>query len=77
MVGETDGNFANAIEATYAANDAAFTIAGNPADSEFKTAWTDAINRVLSGEASAQDSLDQAQTEAQDALDEAWADFGK
>jgi len=76
MVGTPEGNFGNAIAATYEANDAAFTVAGNPADSEFKTAWTDAINRVLGGEATAQEALDQAQTEAQDALDSAWADFG-
>jgi len=77
MVGTVDGTFADAIAATYEANDAAFTVPGNPADAEFKAAWTDAINRVLTGDMDAKASLDQAQQEAQDALDTAWASFGK
>ncbi|GAA2727836.1 ABC transporter substrate-binding protein [Cellulomonas aerilata] len=63
----------SAINAMYEANDAAFSLPANPADAEFKTAWQDAVNRVLNGQASAQESLDQGQQEAQDALDEAWA----
>jgi hypothetical protein len=33
----------------------------------------DAANRVLNGEQTAQEALDQAQAEAQAALDEAWS----
>lgn len=76
MVDSPDGTLKNAIDAIYEANDVGFALAANPADSEFKSAWTDAINRVLTGEASPQESLDRAQSEAQDALDAAWADFG-
>jgi multiple sugar transport system substrate-binding protein len=65
----------SAINAMYEANDAAFTLPANPADAEFKTAWQDAVNRVLNGQAAAQESLDQGQEEAQAALDEAWAEW--
>jgi multiple sugar transport system substrate-binding protein len=65
----------SAVDATYLANDNAFSLPANPADAEFTTAWQDAVNRVLNGQASAADSLAQAQTEAQDALDAAWATF--
>jgi len=44
----------------------------NPADAEFKTAWQDAVNRVLNGQQQPQAALDQAQKEAQAALDKAW-----
>jgi multiple sugar transport system substrate-binding protein len=67
--------WASAIDAMYEANDAAFSLPANPADAEFKTAWQDAVNRVLNGQASAQESLDQGQEEAQAALDEAWAEW--
>jgi multiple sugar transport system substrate-binding protein len=45
----------------------------NPADAEFKTAWQDAVNRVLNGQQTPQEAMDQAQEEAQAALDAAWA----
>jgi multiple sugar transport system substrate-binding protein len=63
----------SAINAMYEANDAAFSLPANPADAEFKTAWQDAVNRVLNGQATPQESLDQGQEDAQAALDEAWA----
>ena len=63
----------SAINSMYEANDAAFSLPANPADAEFKTAWQDAVNRVLNGQATPQESLDQGQEEAQAALDEAWA----
>lgn len=53
--------------------EAGFAIPANPAGNEFRQAWTDAVNRVLNGEQTAQEALDQAQTEAQEALDEAWS----
>ncbi|MDQ2625159.1 MAG: extracellular solute-binding protein [Actinomycetota bacterium] len=65
----------SAIEAMYAANDAAFSFPASAADSEFKTAWTDAVNRVLNGQEEPQVALERAQSEAQAALDEAWADW--
>jgi len=60
------------VEAMYEANDNAFSLPANPADAEFKTAWQDAVNRVLNGQEDAQTALDKAQEEAQSALDEAW-----
>ncbi|MDF1605773.1 extracellular solute-binding protein [Nocardioides sp. YIM 152315] len=60
------------VEAMYAANDHTFALPANPADAEFKTAWQDAVNRVLNGQQDPQEALDQAQDEAQSALDEAW-----
>jgi multiple sugar transport system substrate-binding protein len=72
-----DAHWDSAVEATYLANDNTFSLPANPADSEFKNAWQDAVNRVLNGQASAQESLDQAQEEAQKALDAAWAKLDK
>ncbi|MFJ8886743.1 extracellular solute-binding protein [Streptomyces sp. NPDC102402] len=46
-----------------------FTVPSNAAGTEFKTAWQNAVNRVLSGEQTPQQALDQAQREAQSALD--------
>lgn len=42
-----------------------------PAAAEVKKAWEDASLRVLEGDQTAQESLDQAQEEAQAAIDEA------
>jgi multiple sugar transport system substrate-binding protein len=60
------------VEASYEANENSFSQPANPADAEFKQAWLDGVNRVLSGEQSPQEAMDAAQTEAQSALDEAW-----
>ncbi len=49
----------------------AFAIPLSPASSEFKQAWTDAINRVLERRQSPKQALDQAQREAQAAIDRA------
>jgi multiple sugar transport system substrate-binding protein len=65
--------WASAVAAQYEANDNSFSLPANPADAEFKTAWQDAVNRVLNGQAEPQESLDQGQQEAQEALDEAWS----
>lgn len=67
--------WASAIEAVYEANDNAFSFPANPADAQFKTAWQDAVNRVLNGQQEPQEALDQAQEEAQTALDEAWSSW--
>jgi multiple sugar transport system substrate-binding protein len=63
------------IDAVYEANDAVFALAANPADAAVTTAWQDAANRVLNGQAEPQESLERAQGEAQDALDAAWEDW--
>lgn len=61
------------IEAMYNANDYAFNYPASPADAEFKTAWEDAVNRVLNDQEDVQTAMDRAQEEAQAALDDAWA----
>lgn len=63
------------VAAMYEANDHTFSLPANPADAEFKTAWQDAVNRVLNGQAEPREALEQAQEEAQKALDAAWADL--
>lgn len=70
-----DAKWDDAIEASYAANDASFSLPANPADAEFKTAWQDGVNRVLNGQQEPQEAMDQAQEEAQAALDEAWSQW--
>lgn len=62
----------DAIDAIYDANEHTFSLPANPADAQFKTAWQDAVNRVLNGEMAPEESLEKGQKEAQDALDEAW-----
>jgi multiple sugar transport system substrate-binding protein len=62
-----------AIESMYTANDNLFYLPAIPADQEFRQAWIDGVNRVLSGDMTAQQSLDKAQEEGQKALDTAWA----
>ncbi|NNG36376.1 ABC transporter substrate-binding protein [Nakamurella aerolata] len=63
----------DAVKATYLANDNTFSLPANPADAEFKTAWQDAVNRVLNGQQQPKPALDAAQQQAQAALDKAWA----
>lgn len=65
--------FDNGVQVILGLQENAFAVPANPAGNEFKQAWTDAVNRVLNGEQTAQESLDQAQQEAQAALDEAWS----
>jgi multiple sugar transport system substrate-binding protein len=63
--------FDAAVRTVLKAQDSAFTMPASPAGSEFKTAWQNAVNRVLSGEQQPADALRQAQQEAQRALDAA------
>ncbi|MFB9685080.1 extracellular solute-binding protein [Amycolatopsis plumensis] len=63
--------FDAAVRTVLAAQDSAFTMPASPAGSEFKTAWQNAVNRVLSGEQQPADALRQGQQEAQRALDAA------
>jgi multiple sugar transport system substrate-binding protein len=64
--------FDNGVSVALEVMDHAFSIPANPAGAEFRQAWQDAVNRVLNGEQTAQEALDQAQEEAQAALDAAW-----
>ncbi len=70
-----DGKWDKAIEATYAANDHTFSLPANAAGEQFKTAWQDAVNRVLNGQQKPAAAMAQAQGEAQKALDAAWAEW--
>ena len=72
-----DDTWDKTINAMYTANDNTFTLPANPADAEFKTAWQDAVNRVLNGQQDPQAALAQGQKEAQSALDKAWTELGK
>jgi multiple sugar transport system substrate-binding protein len=65
--------FDAAVQTVLRAQDNAFTMPASPAGSEFKTAWQNAVNRVLSGEQQPAEALRQAQQEAQRALDAAAA----
>jgi len=56
--------FDKAIQNYYASNDYAFSIAPSKAGSEIKTAWTDAVNRALSGQQKPDAAMKQAQSEA-------------
>jgi multiple sugar transport system substrate-binding protein len=56
--------FAKAIQNYYASNEYAFSIAPSKAGSEIKTAWSDAVNRVLSGQQKPDAAMKQAQSEA-------------
>jgi multiple sugar transport system substrate-binding protein len=48
-----------------------FGIPASPASAEFKQAWNDAVTRVLAGQQTPKQALDQAQKEAQSAIDKA------
>lgn len=65
-------NWDRAVEAMYEANDHTFAFPANPADADFRTAWQDAVNSVLNGQAEPAEALAEAQEEAQAALDGAW-----
>lgn len=56
--------FDQAIGNYYAAAETAFAINPSKAGSEIKTAWTDAVNRVLAGRQSPEQAMKQAQSEA-------------
>ncbi|WP_314174112.1 extracellular solute-binding protein [Streptomyces winkii] len=62
-------SFDDATRRLYDIQDDGFAIPANAAGSEFKQAWQDACNRVLSGDQTPKQALEQAQQEAQSALD--------
>ena len=68
-VGNKD--FDDAVSLLVRAPRYAFAVPLSPASTEFKQAWMDAINRVLSGDQTPRQALDQAQREAQAAIDKA------
>ncbi|QAY71646.1 ABC transporter substrate-binding protein [Xylanimonas protaetiae] len=61
------------IDAMYEASEHLFFIPPTPADQEFRAAWFDAVNRVLAGNMSIEESLARGQREGQRALDDGWA----
>jgi multiple sugar transport system substrate-binding protein len=63
--------FDQAVKTVLAAQPHAFVLPASPAGAEFQSAWTDAVNRVLTGQQSAAASLHQAQRQAQAAIDAA------
>jgi multiple sugar transport system substrate-binding protein len=63
--------FDTAVKTVLEAQDSAFTTPSLAAGEEFKTAWSEAVNRVLSGQQKPADAMAQAQKEAQAALDKA------
>jgi len=65
--------FNDAVNMTLDLQNHGFAMPANPAGAEFQQAWQDAVNRVLNGEQTPQQALDQAQKEAQAALDAAWS----
>lgn len=74
IVGPTGSDvFDQGIQTLLDVQEGGFAIPANPAGNEFRQAWFDAVNRVLNGEQTAQEALDQAQAEAQEALDDAWS----
>jgi multiple sugar transport system substrate-binding protein len=56
--------FDQAVSNYYASTETAFAINPSKAGSEIKTAWTDAVNRVLAGQQNPGQALKQAQAEA-------------
>lgn len=73
IVNVEDPVFAEGVDVILSLQENAFAVPANPAGSQFRQAWVDAVNRVINGEQAPQEALDQAQQEAQAALDEAWA----
>jgi multiple sugar transport system substrate-binding protein len=74
IVGPIDNPvFQEGVDVILSLQESGFGIPSSPAGAEFRQAWQDAVNRVLNGEQTAQEALDQAQAEAQAALDAAWA----
>ena len=63
--------FDTAVQRLVTSSRYAFAMSPSPASAEFRQAWLDAINRVLSGRQSPRAALNQAQREAQSAIDKA------
>jgi multiple sugar transport system substrate-binding protein len=63
--------FDDAVATIRSAQEVAFAMPASPAGAEFDKAWTDAVNRVLSGQAQPAEAMSRAQQEATAALDKA------
>jgi multiple sugar transport system substrate-binding protein len=66
-----NAGYDQAIQTVLKTQDSAFTLPSLAAGEEFKTAWQDAVNRVLTGQQQPAAAMAQAQKEAQAALDKA------
>jgi multiple sugar transport system substrate-binding protein len=66
-----NAKFDDAVQTVLGVQDVAFATPASPAGAEFQKAWTDAVNRVLTGQLQPAAALDRAQKEAQAALDKA------
>jgi multiple sugar transport system substrate-binding protein len=56
--------WANILRTVQYSEHYSFTLPASPASAQFNTAWTDAVNRVLQGQQTPTQALDQAQQEA-------------
>jgi multiple sugar transport system substrate-binding protein len=63
--------FDAAVKTVVKVQDDGFSIAASPGGAAVTQAWTDAVNKVLAGQASPAAALKQAQTQAQTAIDQA------
>ncbi|MEG3636114.1 extracellular solute-binding protein [Micromonospora palythoicola] len=63
--------FDEAVEVIRSVQDTAFALPASPAGAEFDKAWTDAVNRVLSGQTEPGEAMARAQREATAALEQA------
>ncbi|HEX7745262.1 MAG TPA: extracellular solute-binding protein [Micromonosporaceae bacterium] len=63
--------FDDGVQTIRSVQDAAFSIPASPAGAEFDKAWTDAVNRVLSGQEQPAQAMARAQQEATAALSKA------
>ncbi|MGI5211716.1 extracellular solute-binding protein [Plantactinospora sp. CA-290183] len=66
-----NARFDQAVQTILSVQDAAFSTPASRAGVEFDKAWTDAVNRVLSGQSQPAEALRRAQSEATAALDRA------
>ena len=64
-----NGQFNDAVQKLYQAPRYGFAVPTSPASAEIRQAYIDGINRVLSGQQTPRQALDQAQREAQAAID--------
>ena len=67
----TSPQYDKAVKLLVDVQDNAIVWPASPAGAQVQQALTDAINRVLAGQQSPQEALEQAQTEAQNAIDNA------
>jgi multiple sugar transport system substrate-binding protein len=64
-------DYDRAVRTVLNVQDHSFALPASPAGGAFENAWTSAVSRVLAGQQTPQQALEQAQREAQHALDAA------